>query len=186
MKDAVMEPETEQVSDIFAADAKAQEPQVYEVGYHVLPTASEAEAAKEHETLAALLKKLGAEPVMDKAPVRMDLAYVMEKKIGGQIRRFSSSYFGWNAFELPPAKIGEVKVVLDGDENILRFLIIKTSRDAVALATAEPAVELSTKVLREAEAGGEVSEAALDTVLKQIESDDTKAEDTSTGSVQGK
>jgi ribosomal protein S6 len=173
MKDAVMEPEVAEI-----VDDETAEPVVYEIGYHILPI-SEEEVHAEVNVITEALKKLNAEFVGEKLPVRLDLAYTIEKKIDGVNRRFDSAYFGWVAFAIPASTIGEVKAAMDHDQNILRSIIVKTSREAVAANLADPTVDISTKALREVEVGGEVSEAALDTVLKQIEAEDVKVEEKS-------
>jgi ribosomal protein S6 len=183
MKDAVIDAEVAIGADPAVAEAMAgergAEPTVYELGYHILPTLSEEAVQQEVNAITEVLKSLNVEFVAEKLPVRLDLAYTIEKKIDGANRRFESAYFGWVAFTLQANQIGAVKTAMDHDLNILRYLIVKTSRDAVAANMAEPTVDISTKALRETEVGGEVSEVALDTVLKQIEADDVKTEEKS-------
>lgn len=178
MKNAVLEPEIADI-DVVGADTgeDAAEPQVYELGYHILPTVSEEGVQGEVGAITEVLKKLNAEFVGEKLPVRTDLTYTIEKKIGGVNHRFDSAYFGWVAFAIPRDTIGEVQAAMDHDQNVLRFIIVKSSKEAVAANMADPTVDISTKALREVEVGGEVSEAALDTALKQIEADDIKVEE---------
>lgn len=178
MQNAVVEPE---IADALSVEdgGDVAEPQTYEIGYHILPTLSEEEVHAEVSVVTDMLKKLNAEFVSEKLPVRLDLAYGIEKKIDGANRRFESAYFGWVAFAVPPDRIGEVKAAMDHDQNILRYIIVRTSREAVAANMADPSVDISTKALREVEVGGEVSEAALDTALKQIETEDVKVEEKS-------
>lgn len=177
MNDAVIGPEIAEMGGADVETDRGAEPTVYELGYHILPTVSEEGVQAEINVITEALKKLNADFIAEKLPVRTDLAYTFEKKIDGINRRFDSAYFGWVAFALPANQIGEVKAAMDKDANILRFIIVKTSRDAVAASLAEPAVDISTKALREVEVGGEVSEAALDTALKQIETEDVKTDE---------
>lgn len=185
MKDVVIEPgldlETDDAPALEVPDdlGDANEPTVYEVGYHLIPTVGDVGLQEAVTTVTDVLKKLDAEFVAEKLPAKFDLAYTLEKKIEGATRRFDTSYFGWVAFALGASRIHEVKDSLDQNPSILRSLIVKTSRDAVALNLAEPVVDISTAVKREAEVGGEVSEAALDTALKQIEEEDVKTEEKS-------
>ena len=184
MKDAVIDAEIADVADMGVDTDKGAEPTVYELGYHILPTVSEEGVQAEVNAITEVLKGLKVEFVAEKLANRLDLAYTIEKKIDGANRRFESAYFGWVSFTLQASQIGAVKVAMDHDLNILRYLIVKTNRDAVAANMAEPSIDISTKALREEEKGGEVSEVALDTVLKQIEADDVKTEDGSTNSPQ--
>jgi ribosomal protein S6 len=180
MKDAVVEPEIADIeAEVGMDEGRGAEPTVYEIGYHILPTLLEEAVQKEVEVITEVLKGVSADFIAEKLPIKMDLAYTMEKKIDGVNRRFSSAYFGWVAFAVPAMTIAVVKDAMDKDAHILRYLIVKTSREAVAANMADPEVDISTKVLREVEVGGEVSEAALDTALKQIETEDVKVEEKS-------
>jgi ribosomal protein S6 len=155
---------------------------VYEIGYHVLPTLSEEGALQAASALAELLTKNGAEAVGDHAPTRTPLAYTITKRIGGKVLRFDEAYFGWVAFEMPRGALARVKEALDANPSILRYLIITTSRDAVAASLAGNTITLQTvrptgnieKPKREAEGGGEMSEAALDEALQTIATEDAK------------
>ena len=160
----------------LSGDAGA-EPTVYEVGYHILPTVGEKELPDEINKVTDALKALEADFVGEKLPMKIQLAYPIEKKVDGAKRWFESAYFGWVAFEIAPGKIGEVKDAMDKNPQILRYIIVKTGRDEVAAAMADPSLDISTAVKREAESGGVLSEEALDTALKQIASEDTKVEE---------
>lgn len=180
MKNSVVEPQDgAEIGVVDLSGSRDAAPTVYDLGYHVLSTLSEADAATAGEAVKKLITDLGAEIIADRAPTRIDLAYTMDKKIDGVIRHFDAAYFGWIAFALPSDKIREVDASLTENGSILRHLIVETSRAAIEASLAEPVVDISTKVLREEEKGGEVSEAALDTALKQMETDDAKAEEKS-------
>jgi ribosomal protein S6 len=45
----------------------------------------------------------------------------------------SQGYFGWVKFELPKDEIKEIKKFLDGNDDVLRYLIIKTVRENTLL-----------------------------------------------------
>lgn len=150
---------------------------VYEIGYHLLPTLSEEDVTAATQGIMDLLKTEGADFVGERFPSKIDLAYTIAKRVNGKLTNFDSAYFGWVAFEMSREAIARIKTALDGNVSVLRFLIVVTDRDAVAAAMSG-AVAGPTGVIekpkREAESGGEMSEVALDQALETIVSEDAK------------
>lgn len=136
--------ELENVADITAVlnEEDGAEPKVYEVGYHILPTVAETDVEGEVSKITDLLKKLNAEFIGERFPSLVNLAYTIEKKIDGTLRRFDTAYFGWVAFTLSPAALQELKEKLDENENILRFIIVKTSKAQVEATMADPGLDV--------------------------------------------
>lgn len=152
---------------------------VYEIGYHLIPTLSEEGVAAAVKDITELLKKNGAETVGDRFPVKIPLAYTIQKRIAAKIVRFDEAYFGWVAFEMPRDAVAVIKEALDAHPSMLRYIIIATDRDAVAAALSGAVVEVPVvgnieKPKREAEAGGEVSDAALNQALETMATEDAK------------
>ena len=106
------------------------ETHVYEAGFHIVPSAPEAKISSEAESIKALIKKIGGELITDESPKKINLAYTMVKDIAGKKQRFDSAYFGWIKFEMKTDSIMKVKEGMDGNKNILRFLIIKTVKES--------------------------------------------------------
>ena len=150
---------------------------VYEIGYHLLPTLSEEEVPKEVSKLMDVLKAENATFVGERFPSKIQLAYPMAKRVNSKRTNYDSAYFGWVAFEVPREAIVRLKPLLDGNQNILRYLIVVTDREAVAAALSGAVVTPTgsiEKPKRDAEAGGQMSEAALDKALEDIETEDAK------------
>ncbi|MBV9349818.1 MAG: 30S ribosomal protein S6 [Patescibacteria group bacterium] len=154
---------------------------VYEIGYHIVPSVTEEAAIKSAKELSDLVKKYGGEIVGDRAPVRIQLAYTIEKRVSGKRSRFNEAYFGWIAFEATAGTIEEIKKNLDADASFLRYLVVVTDKDAVAAALSGAVADVPVvgdigKPKREAEVGGEVSEVALNQALESMASEDAKVE----------
>ncbi|MBI3573916.1 30S ribosomal protein S6 [Candidatus Kaiserbacteria bacterium] len=154
---------------------------VYEIGYHLLPNLSEDAVTAAVKDIATLLEKNAATPIGDRVPSKIRLAYTITKRVNAKILHFNEAYFGWVAFEMSREAITRVKEALDAYSAILRYLIVRTSRDAVAVTLSGAVATLVQapqgdigKPKREAEAGGEVSEVALDEALKTIATEDAK------------
>lgn len=102
---------------------------VYEVGFHIIPSVSEEAVPAETATVKSVLVSAGASVFASGDPELIALAYPMTKKIANKNHVFDSAYFGWMKFEADPASIMSIKTALDGNANILRYLILKTTKD---------------------------------------------------------
>ena len=112
--------------------AKAKSPEgskVYEVGYLIVPSLTPELAAKEAEGVKALVTKAGAEVISEGAPELRALAYTIVKPIGPTRPRYDSAYFGWVKFEMKKDAVADVKKALDGNEKLVRFILIETVRE---------------------------------------------------------
>jgi ribosomal protein S6 len=166
---------------LFGADAvKELEPAVYEVGYHLLPTLSGDEAGAAAKDLGKFLAKEGAKTVGEKEPELIDLAYAIEKRLGGKRTEFKTAYFGWVAFRVSPAALVTIKKFMDTNPSVLRSLIIATSEEevtaflegAVIMPTAIASTEAIAAPKRAEESSAVVTDEALSKALEGIESED--------------
>ncbi|MEK9176960.1 MAG: 30S ribosomal protein S6 [Patescibacteria group bacterium] len=151
---------------------------VYEIGYHLLPTIAEEDLAKAVSALTDALKAENAEFVGERFPSKVQLAYPITKRVNDKRTPFENAYFGWIAFSVPKSLIANLKRFLDANPSVLRYLIVKTSREAVTAAmtgaTVTPSGDIG-KPKRDAETGGELSEEALEQALQTIAKEDAKA-----------
>jgi ribosomal protein S6 len=76
------------------------------------------------------LKKLfidnGAIIIADGAPEYIGLSYMMIHKVNNKNERINSAYFGWFKFTAEPDILEKVKVAIDRDTDLVRYLLIKT------------------------------------------------------------
>lgn len=170
---------------LFEADEiKDQGPQVYEIGYHFLPTLSEQEVEAAVKDLMNFLTTQGANFVGEKLPVKTDLAYAIEKRINGTLTDFSAAYFGWVAFEVEPRTTETIKKFMDTNPSVLRYLILTTSKDEVTavmegkvlIPTAAASTEAIAAPKRAVEESGTVSDAKLDEAIEAMTEEDKKVE----------
>lgn len=179
MDTKVADTEIEEVGTVDTGDNESPS-SVYEIGYHLLPTLSEEEVPQVVSKLMDALKAEGAVFVGERFPSQIELAYPIAKRTNSKNTNYESAYFGWVAFEVAREAILRMKPALDSNPNILRYLVVVTDRDAVAAAMSG-AVSAPTgtieKPKRDAEAGGEMSEVALDQALETIATEDAKATD---------
>lgn len=149
----------------------------YELGYHLVPSLGEDDLALRVTELQKAITAEGGSVISEGQPQACSLAYTMHKMRGGRWDRYDSTFFGWIRFKTHASAIATLKGVLDHDEHLVRYLLIKL--DPVALApepvraprreTTEVPVEPKALVKKQDdEEGGEVSEEELDKQIEQL------------------
>ncbi len=154
---------------------------VYELAFHLLPTVSEDEGAKQVADLKALLEKNSATIISEEALKPMQLAYTMVKKLEGKNVTFDTSLFGVIKFDSDVAALDVLKEELDLSKNVLRFLIIKTVREYAPIQNrpvfreVKPPEEVTTlskpKVEEKKEDAKPISEEELDKTIEELVSE---------------
>ena len=105
--------------DIAQDEADEAETQVYEVGFHIVPSVEEGDLASEVDSIKSLIEKNGGVFISEEFPKLIDLAYTIVKGIEGKKERFDTAYFGWIKFIMHPSAIESLKKVIDSNNNIL-------------------------------------------------------------------
>lgn len=148
------------------------EPRVYELGYHLVPTLAEEQIPEASGAVRGMIERISKDIIAEELPVFIDLAYTVVKTIEHKNKRFDEAYFGWIKFEGSPAGIAELEVELKKDENILRYLIVKTVRENTFIAkkfasTKVKALEEETPVAEEVVASATTDEV-LDKAIEEL------------------
>lgn len=118
----------------FMAESNEKELKIYELGYHLVPELAESAVAEEVGFLNTLIfDTLGGVEIASEMPKPFELAYPMEKRIGGRIEKYTRAHFGWIKFELSQDKLKDLEKALKDDSKIIRFLVIKTVRENTML-----------------------------------------------------
>ena len=102
---------------------------VYEVGYIMLPTIAEENLGEEVTLFKDMFTENGAVFISDEYPKLIELAYEMTRSIANKKQKFSYGYFGWVKFECSTEKAKIIKDILDKNEKLVRYLMIKTVRE---------------------------------------------------------
>ena len=106
---------------------------VYEVSYLFLPSIAVEQIISKTVVLKNMLISFGAEIISDENPVLVDLAYAMTKVIHTTRHKVWAGYFGWIKFEISSEAVLSVKKALDTNDEIIRYLIVKTVRENTLL-----------------------------------------------------
>jgi len=105
------------------------EKRIYELGYLLLPTIPEEAVPGAVANIRGLLEAAKAVVTAEQMPVPIKLAYPMAKLIENRKQKFEAAYFGWLKFELAPENLAALKEELKKSKEILRFLLIKTTKE---------------------------------------------------------
>lgn len=116
--------------DIAQDGADEAETQVYEVGFHIVPSTPEDKISKEVDIIKSLIEKDGGVLITDGSPKLINLAYTITKDIDSKRYKFDTAYFGWIKFEMKTDSIIALKEEMDTNKSIVRFLIIKTVKES--------------------------------------------------------
>ena len=110
------------------------EPRIYELGYHLVPTLSVEQIPEASGAVRGMIERISKDIIAEELPVFIDLAYQVVKTIEHKNKRFDEAYFGWIKFEASPADIATLEEELKKDENVLRYLVVKTIRENTFIA----------------------------------------------------
>lgn len=102
---------------------------IYEVGYLLVSTIPEEGVGEEVTKLKDTLSENGASFISEEFPKLIDLAYEMTRSIENKKQKFNNGYFGWIKFEASSSQAKTIKEILDKDERLIRFILIKTVRE---------------------------------------------------------
>lgn len=114
------------------AQGAVDERNSYEFAFHVLPTVAEGEVPGVFDAIKALITKAKGEVFDEEAPERFDLSYEIVKHLEGKNRKFSSAYFGWVRFKVESDAIESILEGVDSNNQILRHLLIKLTKEEEA------------------------------------------------------
>lgn len=138
---------------------------IYEVGYLLAPTIAEEKVSEHYVALKDLVGSLDCETIADEMPRMISLAYTIEKIVQNVRSKYDTAYFGWVKFEMSPDKVLELKKKLDLNNDIVRFLLIKTIRENTVAAKRfvnRDAIRRKTPVVGENEVVAPINKEEID------------------------
>lgn len=100
---------------------------LYELGFLLVPTTAEPEVPEKVEALKSAITALEGVVTSESTPEYIDLAYTMEATVGSKTSKYSQGYFGWIKFEVLPEALESLKKTLDGNADLIRYILVKTS-----------------------------------------------------------
>lgn len=150
-------------------DTEHAETRVYELGFHLDAELPQEEVKKAYQAIRDRIAGVGT-VIAEGEPTKIPLAYSISRQETSGRRDFSTAFFCWIAYETDGTGHQDVTDFVRGQDSIIRFLDIRTSKDA-----AKHSAEMHELFARQAEEqsrenDGEdetASEAELDAALKE-------------------
>lgn len=164
--------EKAKISKIKTTAVSEEKNRVYEIGFHLIPTMSEEEVAKEVNNIKNLIEKAGGVFMSEGYPKMRPLEYVIKVPISMPKARFSHAQFGWIKFEACVEAPLMIKEGLFRNENIIRLIIVKTSKEntfyGYKLKQKEEAEEKRKEEMSKAIEDSKVSDEEIDKSIEEI------------------
>lgn len=111
-----------------------REPNVYEVGYLLVPTIADNQVVDEVDTIKGAIEALQGLFIADGGtPELITLAYPMDHVIANKHTLYESAYFGWVKFHARPEAVKELEAALKSNKHLIRFMIIRTIKENTVL-----------------------------------------------------
>ncbi len=107
----------------------SEENRTYELGYVLVPTIPEAEVVAQVTELKNALAAVEGTVLSEGEAEFIDLAYTIEKNVKSKKMKWSQGYFGWIKFTAAPDALETLKKTLDGNLELMRYLLIKTDAE---------------------------------------------------------
>lgn len=148
-------------------EAGYNESRVYELGFHLDPELPQEEAKKTYQAIREQIAANG-QVVAEGEPQKVQLAYTISRSENHIRRDFDSAYFAWIAYEAETAGHATIQEVAKNEMRIIRFIDIRTDKDA-AIHAAEMHEIYAKAAVEATEPVEEVSETELDAALKDAE-----------------
>ncbi len=122
---------------------------IYEISFIFDNKLDETTALKKAETLKQSIATLGGSFISEEAPYMRELAYEMIRVQNNINVRFNEGYFGWIKFELPSEKVKELEKSVKLDEEVVRYLVVRTVAENTVFTKRAPVIKAEALALNE-------------------------------------
>ena len=143
---------------------------LYELGYLLIPTLAEEALNDEVNKVRTYLEKDGGLIISEGQPEMKKLAYeIAERGVASKKTKFDDAFFAWIRFQSSPEAIEAIQEALDKNAKVLRFLLIKPSKDnPKAIVTPVTAVKTTQEIAAKREKKKVMTEEDLDKEIDQL------------------
>lgn len=111
---------------IEGLEDESAEPRVYELGFHLDPELPQEEVKKAYQDYRDTIASIGT-IIAEGEPVKIPLAYRIERMETTGRRDFNSAYFCWIAYEADTTGHDQIGLKAREDSRMVRFLDIRTT-----------------------------------------------------------
>ncbi len=117
---------------------------VYEVSYFFDNKIEESAALNKGASLKQSIATLGGSFISEEAPYMREMAYEMIRVVNNVNIRFNEGYFGWIKFDLTADKVKVFEKSLKDDEEVVRYIIVKTVAENTVFTKRVPVIKAET------------------------------------------
>jgi ribosomal protein S6 len=117
---------------------------VYEISFIFDNKLDEGAALEKGNAIKQSIATLGGSFISEEAPYMRELAYEMVRVVNNINVRFNVGYFGWIKFELDATKVKELEKGLKLDEEVVRYLVVKTVRENTVYTKRAPVIKIES------------------------------------------
>jgi ribosomal protein S6 len=151
---------------------------VYEISYFFDNKIEESAALLKAAALKQSIATLGGSFVSEEAPYMREMAYEMIRVVNNVNIRFNEGYFGWIKFDLSADKVKEFEKGIKADEEVVRYLIVRTVAENTVFTKRAPVIKAETLPEILGEGVIDVTEEALSEVKAEesVSSEEKKEE----------
>jgi ribosomal protein S6 len=122
---------------------------VYEISFIFDNKLDEETALEKSNALKQSIATLGGSFISEEAPYLRELAYEMTRVVNNVNVRFNVGYFGWIKFEMDGSKVKELEKGIKLDEQVVRYMVVKTVRENTVYTKRAPVIKVESLVNNE-------------------------------------
>jgi ribosomal protein S6 len=122
---------------------------VYEISFIFDNKLDEETALEKSNALKQSIATLGGSFISEEAPYLRELAYEMTRVVNNVNVRFNVRYFGWIKFEMDGSKVKELEKGIKLDEQVVRYMVVKTVRENTVYTKRAPVIKVESLVNNE-------------------------------------
>ena len=141
---------------------------VYEISFIFDNKLDEGTALEKSNALKQSIATLGGSFISEETPYMRELAYEMIRVVNNVNVRFNEGYFGWIKFELDGEKVKEFEKAIKLDEEVIRYLVVKTVRDNTVYTKRAPVVKAESLVNNEDDVNIDTTKEADPAIVPEI------------------
>ena len=134
---------------------------IYEISFIFDNKLDESAALEKGNAIKQSIATLGGSFISEEAPYMRELAYEMTRVVNNVNVRFSEGYFGWIKFEMEAEKVKEFEKALKLDEQLVRYLVVKTVRENTVFTKRAPVIKVESLVNNETDDVDTTSDADI-------------------------
>ena len=122
---------------------------IYEAGLHLVPTAEEGKVSSVFEDVKASVAS-ESEILSEEVPHLQQLAYTVRQS-DGTYSRYDEAYFGSIKFRASQEGMMKIKQSMQGNENILRFIVLEAVEEDTRIGETLPGEEVEEEEVEKKE-----------------------------------